>query len=101
MDVTRIRLDSYSDASGGGNPIDRIVFQGDNSNTVLIQDGQLRSVDVQPFGSGSSQDYTVSVRRPSGGSGGSKAEPIESGDQFMITLEFGNGDMQQYTISVT
>lgn len=100
VNVTQIALDSYTDASRTGNAINRIIFQGDNSDTVLMEDGNLRGVDVQTISNGGSQDYTISAERPSGGSGKSKAEPIESGDEFIITLEFGNGDTQQYTISV-
>lgn len=95
VDVVRIRLDSYTDANAAGNPVNALQFQDGDSNPVLMQNGQFRTVNIQPFPNGSSQDYTLSPQRSSGNA------QVQSGDEFTLTLEFENDDTQQYNILVT
>jgi hypothetical protein len=101
--IARARLDSYSEASPPNNknkdPIDRLLYSG-GSGPALDEGDPLESVSGPTISNGGTEGVILSPRRLQTKSAKYETADAQSGDQFLLTVEFDDGSTKQYSISL-
>ena len=97
VQFTRARLDSYTEDNiqGGSDPIDRVVY--DPGDVQLVEGTSLEPVGGPTISNGGNADVTLNPARPPGNS--ANPDP-EQGDEFVIAIEFSDGSIRQYTVTL-
>jgi uncharacterized membrane protein YgcG len=99
---TQARLDSYSEEttpSGNRAPIDRVIYQS-SFDSELVEGESLETVGGPSISNGGNQDVTLSPQRVRTNNGAIQEADAQSGDTFMITIEFDDGSTKTYDVTL-
>ncbi len=102
VQVTQARLDSYTeDTVPGGNraPIDRVTYQP-STGAVLVEGDPLETVSGPTISNGGNADVTLSPQRERTNNNEIEEADAQQGDEIIFTLEFDDGSIEQYTITL-
>lgn len=98
------RLDSYSEANTPNNPneaaIDRVRYQPNTVNQVLVQGEPQQPVNNPTISNNGNQDVTLTPQREQTKSGKIKNTNAETGDELTLTIEFNDGSVRQYVVTL-